>query len=103
MLYSIDNHIRRQPQPKEDGSPGSWKDGISMSKLQFQRLFKGMKTISDNFKSSGYQRQVMELDDDKSQLSKGKLAILMEKIKGETEIKIAVTYKTKNGNLLLPE
>ena len=45
----------------------------------------------------------MELDDDKSQLSKGKLAILMEKNKGETEIKIAVTYKTKNGNLLLPE
>ena len=96
----VDNHIRRTPQFREDGTTtvvGTWKDGIALSKLQFQRLFKGMKIVSEKYKEAGFQRQVMELDDEKSQLSKGKLAIVMERVKGETSIKIAVTYRTKNG------
>ena len=99
-MIVTDNHIRRTPEYRDDGTTtvvGSWKDGIALSKLQFQRLFKGMKIISDKYKEAGFQRQVMELDDEKSQLSKGKLAIVMERVKGETSIKIAVTYRTKNG------
>ena len=69
-----------------------------MGKLQFQRLFRGMRKLRDDFKKSGYERQIMELDDDNSQMGRGKMAAIMEKLKGETNFRLCASYKTRNGN-----
>ena len=69
-----------------------------MGKLQFQRLFRGMKKLRDDFKKAKYERQVMDLDDDNSQIGSGKMAAVLEKIKGETVFRLCASYKTKNGN-----
>ena len=103
VVFFLDNYLRRVNPFADEDVPGSqWKDSVSLSKLQFQRLFKFMPKCSQDYKDSGQQRQVMTLDDDRSQIGKGKLAIIIERVKGETVCKITVTYRTKNGLCFLP-